>query len=1266
MNKIRDFFHNNKYVVHKMLVVLCLYVIISILFAFFIGHLLSLAASGIAKIGVVENATLAAQIIVGVLVFLFAFFFSRFVYRYEPVQRDRLLFARTGRWLALFSIAIIITGISYIIVLAQILALKPEMIYSASDYESNHLFWSILSQFADPGNLPQAHGVSGKIVAFISALAGIVCLSGLVVTLFVNIINRRTQKWRQGHTHYTYGFSNYVVIIGINEQTVEIVKTSLKRSDVDYVLIQTKKDVEKERDKLELRLSRSDEKRVVFYSGERTLYEDIKELHLERAKEVYILGEDMHYDDEQDHDSYNMTCLELISKYCGESKSQRQEKLNCHVNFEYQSTYTIFKYTHLYRSLNQNVEFIPFNVHEIWAKKVLVDNYAISQDIGSGTFAIQRYFPLDCYRDEQTKEYVYGITSESDKSVHLFIVGMNQMGVALAMQAALLIHLPNFYTKRCRTTISFIDEEAVKEGEFLKGRFAALFSLCRNRTIVCESGKDIKSWDDELSDEDSLDRIDPMINGRYSYLGDNFMDIQWEFIEGNVASAEVRKYMEMTASDSKKTCTIAICLNNPQQAIATALYLPEKVLKRVLQVLVYQQHSFDLINHVAHGESEWKRYEKLKPFGMLENCYDGNMFDNTLAKLAVKLYKEKTLQYGSIDFVIDYINRLWSEEGIVNKLSNINLVDSFALKLRSVGLNRLSSREEVLRITNDDEAKRILSYSEHSRWLTERLTMGYRPLDKEEFDYFLNPEISDASKMSKKEFYKSKKRAHLDICSVGLLKKVDPNAQNDARVIKNLVNMKFYKIEAEILCRLAIRSQSEPSLQTERTRVTYEFINEMQEINVGQKKFNDFWIGKYPVTQRLWKLIMGGKTQNGDDYPMVNVSKSDIDDYILILNDITGLYFHLPNLQEWKIAAGNKIKRKEIDYYAWHSGNIRGKKCLQRVGKKKCNVYGLYDMLGNVWEWTCSKPDKSKSTYYFCGGSWNFGKKECNVFSKTDDQSWLRNWVPDFKSSDLGFRLVLSHVFNKDSSLKLRPETDKYKILREILKNMVIVEGGNGIDTFCMSSTPVTQQQWMAFMGQQSNKSRHKGYDLPVENVSYLDAVKFVAELNKFYLQDTVLKLDLFGIFELPTEPQWELAAYGGAKVEERTKYSGSNEPDEVAWHSGITSTTHPVKKKKPNQIDLYDMCGNVWEWCRNISDDRVEGIQVLRGGSWRFSAQECLITVEKRELTLWPEDYKADHVGFRLVLTLTPKGRDLFCRKDDSEPRNYKVIQFKLSEHKK
>lgn len=189
---------------------------------------------------------------------------------------------------------------------------------------------------------------------------------------------------------------------------------------------------------------------------------------------------------------------------------------------------------------------------------------------------------------------------------------------------------------------------------------------------------------------------------------------------------------------------------------------------------------------------------------------------------------------------------------------------------------------------------------------------------------------------------------------------------------------------------------------------------------------------------------------------------------------------------------------------------------------------------------------------------------------------------------------------------------------------------------FYIGKTSVTQEQWETVMG--SNPSHFKGTKLPVENVNWNDAMSFCEKLNE------MKKAPEGYHFTLPTETQWEYAAKGG-KRSNGFKYSGSDDPDEVAWHSGNSENkTHDVKTKKPNELGLYDMSGNVWEWCldnylpdkRDVKAEFIRGKngrsanRVHRGGSWYPPVSDC--RVEYRNGNFDPSN-KASTLGFRVAL---------------------------------
>ncbi len=190
------------------------------------------------------------------------------------------------------------------------------------------------------------------------------------------------------------------------------------------------------------------------------------------------------------------------------------------------------------------------------------------------------------------------------------------------------------------------------------------------------------------------------------------------------------------------------------------------------------------------------------------------------------------------------------------------------------------------------------------------------------------------------------------------------------------------------------------------------------------------------------------------------------------------------------------------------------------------------------------------------------------------------------------------------------------------------------LSDYYIGQTEVTQELWTAVMG--SNPSEFKGDNLPVTDVSWVDCQAFIEKLNR------LLSNELGGKrFALPTESQWEFAARGGNKSK-GYKYAGSNNLDDVAWFwDNRGEQTHPVAQKQPNELGLYDMSGNVWEWCKDWYGRYSRNAQtnpqgpasgtnrVYRGGSWLNSAEYC--RVSNRNFN--KQNNRQSDLGFRLCL---------------------------------
>ncbi len=176
----------------------------------------------------------------------------------------------------------------------------------------------------------------------------------------------------------------------------------------------------------------------------------------------------------------------------------------------------------------------------------------------------------------------------------------------------------------------------------------------------------------------------------------------------------------------------------------------------------------------------------------------------------------------------------------------------------------------------------------------------------------------------------------------------------------------------------------------------------------------------------------------------------------------------------------------------------------------------------------------------------------------------------------------------------------------------------------------VTQALWKAVMG--NNPSNFKGDNLPVEQVSWDDCQEFLSKLNSITGKT----------FRLPTEAEWEYAARGGNKSR-GYQYSGSNNLSDVAWNiNNSGSKTHAVGSKQANELGIYDMTGNVWEWCQdwygkyssssktNPTGANRGSKRVARGGSWIFNLLACRSSYRG----YGSPDNRLNYVGLRLVLS--------------------------------
>ena len=808
------------------------------------------------------------------------------------------------------------------------------------------LLWSTLYHIIDPGNQHMAKTPIARILALLLSLFGTVFITGLFISVLTNIFDSRRERWAKGMLRYNWHLSNHYVIIGCNEMVPNIVnqifadyrkkhktyKSNLLDERLPYILILTSSDVEAQRDILFSQLDKDEQKRIVFYYGNRASAEDIKSLRLHTAKEAYVLGESVDKDrigqitnnGEPHHDTLNLTCVRLMANSLknaqgqnpqnntwgkvantawsvikvfykvlakllklifsllnkgfkslgkfivslngtkigkltnsfkiskekllrsiieadddedlkdrdfediqlegyqrpmpktdapkpatatvtsniangnapkadnkqqdtadkkGNDKGLKPARLICHVLFEYQTTFSIFQSADLKSEILQYIDFRPFNYYESWAQKVFVENNATLSFNNDKKDEAIIYKPLDNK----------GINEQSDKHVHLVVVGMSKMGIALALEAAHICHYPNFTEKGIRTRITFIDSQASQEMNFFKGRFKDMFEIARWRHIKADDYtipglfnktrddiyNEATTWRDPLKDSAS--------ESPYKHLANNsesFLDIEWEFIEGSLEYQSVQHYLTLAAQDSKSLLTVAICLPQAHQATAAGIYMPREVYAQAQQVLIYQRESAEIVNTLNN--------DKIRPFGMLECCYNLANDDKAFrqAKLVNFVYRSynddsaeaKINEKEKINIIAQKAEEFWKECTVEEIWSNIYNANSIPSKLRAydIAMADFTAMHNVIKRNLTS-----LATAEHNRWNVEKLLMGFRPLTKEESDslksllagtkYSCENDLKDSKWKEERNTLKKRPiKAHADIRPFDMLASIDP------------------------------------------------------------------------------------------------------------------------------------------------------------------------------------------------------------------------------------------------------------------------------------------------------------------------------------------------------------------------------------------------------------------------------------------------------------------------------------------------------------
>jgi formylglycine-generating enzyme required for sulfatase activity/prefoldin subunit 5 len=425
------------------------------------------------------------------------------------------------------------------------------------------------------------------------------------------------------------------------------------------------------------------------------------------------------------------------------------------------------------------------------------------------------------------------------------------------------------------------------------------------------------------------------------------------------------------------------------------------------------------------------------------------------------------------------------------------------------------------------------------------------------------------------------------------------------------------------------------------------------------KLTKDFAVGVTEVTQDQWRALMPMPPvlNAGGSRPVEAVSWHQAMEYAERLNQrLSGWRVVLPTSAQWEYAcrAGSKSEwgpaksEGELDEYAWTARNSEGRS--HDVATRKPNAWGLYDMQGNVaewtWDWYAPVPaDKELTDPVGPGGAVEKVNRGGGFLQTPDNSAAAKLGInkPTASHGDLGFRLIL--LQGEEGNPQVRRFTLPLDDVKKLKMDFVLVRAGtytaappagslDGVprrvtisQDFWMSTTEVTQGQFEEVLGKRN--FAHKGPDLPADSITWNDAQEFVKRLAT-----RLPKLRP----SLPTEAEWEYAC----RADSSTAFAHGDDADAAfGWFAGGAKESQPAGRLRANIWGLYDMHGNVREWCLDwygptggeaATDPKgpATGVEkVVRGGAFDLEANWMASGGRDKAAP----DKRHPNVGFRVVL---------------------------------
>lgn len=625
----------------------------------------------------------------------------------------------------------------------------------------------------------------------ISFLIGAFLFNGMIIGFITNSIGQRVTRHNTGHVHYLK--SGHYIIMGYDDMIPSIINSIFEKDKDAFVLLLSAADSVRIREKLRKVFTEAQLSKIIINFGHRTSKDYYKDIHLETAEQVFIVG----LRTLPSHDAINVECVDSICSYLEQPQIKgRPKRITC--VFEDLDTYAAFKTSEIFGRVSQlNIEFVPYNFYTGWAKQVFVKQFHKDTDHPGEQIKYPSVYGKGYAEDDKT-----ALTKDDPRYVHLVFVGTTNFAVAFAMEATHVLHFPN--GSNVKTQITFIDLNADKEKDEFIVRNRHYFEI--QPYYYCDLSGDGKYEPKEKR----VVRECVYFTEEHGYTANDasFLDVEFEFIKGDVFSKKVQDIICQWAKEhnEKQYLSVFLAMAEQHQNFVMGMNMPDAIYYKEVPVFICQNHSDNFVSNlrktddairmdekrntytiVKDGKLQKKvqggRYANIYPFGMNETAYCADEKSLELAKLINYLY---CTMHGSmfqsllaLDAKSD--EQIWAEaneswRGLTVALKWSNLYNAYSLQtklasLRSIRGLKQDDTSHDTKTLNDDEVE-YLAQIEHNRWNIEKLMMGYRKPHRDEDKYAVeDEEMKKSLKENKERFIHHDIRPYEDLDGVQELDK---------------------------------------------------------------------------------------------------------------------------------------------------------------------------------------------------------------------------------------------------------------------------------------------------------------------------------------------------------------------------------------------------------------------------------------------------------------------------------------------------------------